>query len=132
MKKHKLLLSLLVIACMVFAANAEILTTKYGYLPFSKKEAISTMPAEEFVLVDAETNRPKYKGEPDEPLIDPVTGETVYRLNFTDQIRGGEYYLTVGDLSSDTIRIDTAAFNPVFAEAMKKDYRKAQPVRLAG
>ena len=71
MKKHKLLLSLLVIACMVFAANAEILTTKYGYLPFSKKEAISTMPAEEFVLVDAETNRPKYKGEPDEPLIDP-------------------------------------------------------------
>ena len=120
MKKHKLLLSLLVIACMVFAANAEILTTKYGYLPFSKKEAISTMPAEEFVLVDAETNRPKYKGEPDEPLIDPVTGETVYRLNFTDQIRGGEYYLTVGDLSSDTIRIDTAAFNPVFAEAMKK------------
>ena len=38
MKKHKLLLSLLVIACMVFAANAEILTTKYGYLPFSKRK----------------------------------------------------------------------------------------------
>ncbi|MDD4264304.1 MAG: cellulase N-terminal Ig-like domain-containing protein [Firmicutes bacterium] len=120
MKKHQLLVVFLIFVSMVFVAQAEIIVTEYGYLPFGKKEAMTTEKAESFSLVDKLTDREKFSGEKSEPLVDPATGETVYRLNFTDRVRGGDYYLTVGDLESRTVRIDSGAFNPVFVRAMKK------------
>lgn len=117
MRKYLIALLIISLGCL---SQAEIIVNPYGYLPFSKKEAITTIEAENFQLRTKSSGREQFKGQLEGPFIDRETGEEVYRLNFTDKVRGGEYYLSVNDTDSQIIKIDSATFNPVFQEAMAK------------
>lgn len=124
-RKTKLLIfPLLIFLSLSVALQAEIHISNYGYLPFAKKEAMlevigSKDLVKDFQLRDNSSDREKLKGVLDGPFEDLETGGTVYRINFTEQVRGGGYYLTVGDIKSSLVKIDSRAFNPVFVDAMK-------------
>ncbi|HHY19176.1 MAG TPA: hypothetical protein GX522_04700 [Firmicutes bacterium] len=117
--KIRELLAILLILLFTFGAQAKIMVNPYGYLPFAKKEALTTEYAENFELRNKESGRESYKNKLEGPLIDPETKEELYLLNFTEQVRGGDYFLTVGNTESPYLKIDARAFNPVFEEAMK-------------
>ncbi len=115
----KKLVTFFLLVSIAIIAQAEIIVDNHGYLPFAKKEALTTIKAESFELRDKDSGREKYKGALEGPLLDPDTGEGVYRLNFTEKVRGGQYFLTVGTNKSSAFKVDSRAFNPVFVEAMR-------------
>lgn len=115
----KKLVTLFLLVSITVIAQAEIIVDSYGYLPFAKKEALTTIKAESFELRDKDSGREKYKGSLEGPFTDPKTGESVYRLNFTEKVRGGQYFLTVGTAKSPAFKVDSRAFNSVFVEAMQ-------------
>ncbi len=115
----KKLIPFFILVSMAILAQAEIIVDTYGYLPFAKKEALTIKSAESFELRDKDSGREKYKATLEGPLTDPETGESVYRLNFTEKVRGGQYYLTVATDKSLIFKVDSRAFNPVFVEAMR-------------
>ena len=106
----KLLLHItLVFFFSVSNAQSWIRINQLGYLPQSVKVAvyISVEPANinEFLLCDAITEKPVFRGNPKQYNGDDWGMKSAARLDFSDYERPGGYFLMVNDTRSPVFRI---------------------------
>lgn len=73
-----------------------IYTNQTGYLPNSKKIAISTVPCN-FQIIDFQTQESVFGGSVSDALEDSSAGEKVYQIDFTDVNTSGKYYILAGN-----------------------------------
>ncbi|MBQ9982845.1 MAG: glycoside hydrolase family 9 protein [Oscillospiraceae bacterium] len=59
----------------------------------------------DFEICDAKTNEVKYKGKSGKAIKDEASGDTVYKLDFTEYNEPGTYYIKVGEWRSFDFRI---------------------------
>lgn len=66
----------------------------------------------DFDVVDAETDEAVYSGKSGSAVLDRDSGDTVYRLDFSDFKKPGEYYIRAGEYVSMKFRIG----NDIYSE----------------
>lgn len=84
----------------------KILVNQLGYLTTGYKTAVyAASSGDSFSVCSAESNKTVFKGHMSEVMYDPIAGENVRRLDFSELTDEGIYYLKIGTRRSPKFEI---------------------------
>ncbi len=98
-----------------------IFVNQAGYYPDSRKTAVMNFPCENFRIIDS-GGVCRYEGKAAAFGFDALSGDTVYRGDFSDFSDEGKYRVTSGDETSAVFAIGDGVYDKVFRDVSKAFY----------
>ncbi len=109
-----------------------IYVNQLGYLPSSRKIAISTRPCN-FQIIRVSDQVSVFEGSVHEKTVDSVSGDNTYRIDFTELTEPGQYYVLAGNNGkSPTFTIGQNVYDKLQTDLLKCFYYQRCGTELKG
>jgi len=120
---NKLLLSL-IMTLFYINANCQVYVNQIGYAEKSAKIVLSKQPAQSFKIIEQSSGTEVYNNSFSQTGgVDPLTGFTLYRGEFSDFTLPGEYFIVSDNNdSSYSFAINDTVYQTLFKSSLKGYY----------